>query len=135
MDDFKPRPIDVILDQGHMLGIEELRELVLNPQRLDLERRTIEMEIKAMETEERKQMRGRWEDKKLERELEIKLPIQGDESYNVEMDISDLNCNMVENRSYSMSSLTEYNDKSDKADDAAVGAIENKTKEIENVFN
>ncbi|KAK0058672.1 reticulocyte-binding protein PFD0110w-like isoform X1 [Biomphalaria pfeifferi] len=79
MDEFKPRSIEVIIEQANMIGIEgeELREFVLNQQKLDLKRLTLEMEIKAMEAEERKQMRE-VEDKKLERELEIKLSMHGD---------------------------------------------------------
>ncbi|KAK0068336.1 reticulocyte-binding protein PFD0110w-like isoform X1 [Biomphalaria pfeifferi] len=110
MDDFKARSIDKLIEQAQMIGIEgkKLRESVLNQQRLDLERLTLE---------ERKQMRE-VENKKLERELEIKLSIQGDGLYKIEMDSSDLNFNIVErNRTYKMSSLTEYND---KADDTAV---------------
>ncbi|KAK6979873.1 hypothetical protein BgiMline_020869 [Biomphalaria glabrata] len=50
------------------------------------------------------------------------------------MDNCDLNCNIVENRTYNLISLTEYNDKSDKADVAVVSEIQNKREELENVF-
>nr|KAI8747285.1 hypothetical protein BgiMline_019003 [Biomphalaria glabrata] len=76
-----------------------------------------------MEAEERKQMRE-VEGKKLERELEIKLSMHEDEPYIVEMDISDLHSN----RPYNMDIPTEYNDKSDKADDASVSGIETNLK-------
>ncbi|KAK0047596.1 reticulocyte-binding protein PFD0110w-like isoform X1 [Biomphalaria pfeifferi] len=135
MDDSIPRSIDELIEQAQVIGIErkELSQFVLNQQRPDLERLTLEMEIKAMEADEIKQIRE-VEDKRLERKLEIKLSIHVDELYKVEMDISDLNCNIVEgNRAYNMKSLTEYNDKSDKADEAAVSEIEDKREEIENV--
>ncbi|KAK0053908.1 reticulocyte-binding protein PFD0110w-like isoform X1 [Biomphalaria pfeifferi] len=84
MDEFKPRSIEVIIEQAHMFGIEgeELREFVLNQQKLDLER--LELERKAIEVV------------KLKMELEVKLSLQGDVPYKIEIE-NDLSTNEEQN--------------------------------------
>ncbi|KAK6985548.1 reticulocyte-binding protein PFD0110w-like isoform X1, partial [Biomphalaria glabrata] len=77
MDEFKPRSIEVIIEQArHMFGIEgeELREFVLNQPKLDLERLKLELERKAIEVVN------------LKIELEVKLSLQGDVSYKIEIE-------------------------------------------------
>ncbi|KAK0066773.1 reticulocyte-binding protein PFD0110w-like isoform X1 [Biomphalaria pfeifferi] len=86
MDEFKPRSIEVIIVQAHMFGIEgeELREFVLNQQKLDLERLKLELERKAIEMV------------KLKMELEVKLSFQGDVPYKIEIE-NDLSTNEEQN--------------------------------------
>ncbi|KAK0047658.1 reticulocyte-binding protein PFD0110w-like isoform X1 [Biomphalaria pfeifferi] len=76
MDEFKPRSIEGIIEQAYMFGIEGevLQEFVLNQQKLDLERLKLELERKAIEVV------------KLKMELEVKLSLQGDVPYKIEIE-------------------------------------------------
>ncbi|KAK6998657.1 reticulocyte-binding protein PFD0110w-like isoform X1 [Biomphalaria glabrata] len=89
MDEFKPRSIEVLIEQAHMFGIEgdELREFVLNRQKLDLERlkdlnrQKLDLERLKLELE-----RKAIEVVKLKMELEVKLSLQGDVNYKIEIE-------------------------------------------------
>ncbi|XP_055867585.1 uncharacterized protein LOC129922992 [Biomphalaria glabrata] len=89
LDEFKPRSIEVLIEQAHMFGIEgdELREFVLNQQKLDLERlkdlnrQKLDLERLKLELE-----RKAIEVVKLKMELEVKLSLQGDVNYKIEIE-------------------------------------------------
>uniref|UniRef100_A0A2C9M5W3 Uncharacterized protein n=1 Tax=Biomphalaria glabrata TaxID=6526 RepID=A0A2C9M5W3_BIOGL len=89
MDEFKPRSIEVLIEQAHMFGIkgDELREFVLNQQKLDLERlkdlnrQKLDLERSKLELE-----RKAIEVLKLKMELEVKLSLQGDVNYKIEIE-------------------------------------------------
>ncbi|XP_055883811.1 myb/SANT-like DNA-binding domain-containing protein 4 [Biomphalaria glabrata] len=89
MDEFKPRSIEVLIEQAHIFGIEgdELREFVLNQQKLDLERlKDLNRQKLDLERSKLELQRKAIEVVKLKMELEVKLSLLGDVNYKIEID-------------------------------------------------